>query len=175
MDFPTDRQLSSAPVTAFIERIADFLNRWGLISLYDWHLPMPQGPLLPSHLPSGAPAEPRQGVWIILPLHYPLQGDDDLLKEIARLQRRNAVDLGLPAGLWPVKHVKQQARFIHLIHLETVLRSRFDGKPPRGFVGMVEHATADHLGVELGTVQRLRKWVTKCRAGNRNSIPRLRD
>lgn len=172
---PADARPAPASVATVADRVAGLLDRWGLVALYDWHLPLPQGPFLASELPPGAPTEPRQGVRIILPVHYPLHGDDDLLQEIARLQRLNAIELGLPAGIGPVKHFKQHAQILRLIHLETVLRSRFAGKPPRGFVGALCSAGAKELDVGPDTVKRLRKWVAKYRAGRRDGIAQLRD
>ena len=151
-----------------------FLDRWGLISLAHWHLPLPQGPLLPSPLPAGAPAEPR-GVRIILPLHYPLQGTDDLLRQVADIQRRDAIQAGLPAGMFPVQHAEQHAQMFRLIHLELAVRSRFTGPAPRGFATALNSCAADELGIDLSSARRLRLWVNQCRDGRRATIKRLKD
>jgi hypothetical protein len=38
--------------------------------------------MIPCPALPGAPALPKQGVYIFLPLHYPVLGDDDLLQEV---------------------------------------------------------------------------------------------
>ncbi len=151
-----------------------FLDRWGLISLAHWHLPSPQGPLVPSMLPPGAPAEPR-GVRVILPLHYPLQGTDDLLRQVADTQRRDAAQAGLPEGMFPVRHAEQHAQMFRLIHLELAVRSRFTGPAPRGLATALNSCAADELGIDLSSARRLRLWISQCRDGRRATIKRLKD
>ena len=73
---------ASEATAGFATRLESFLDRWGLIGLASWDLPQPQGPLIPSHLPPGSPALPRHGLHIILPIHYALTGDDNLLDRI---------------------------------------------------------------------------------------------
>jgi len=174
------REPSSVPLIAadgvgFFDQLSVFLDRWGLISLNDWDLPLPQGPLLPSGLPNGAVAEPRHGIRIILPLHYPLLGDDQLLRGIADMQRAAALENDLPAGLASIKHYVQHAQMFRLIHLESVLRSRFLNETPYRFVTVLTSAASCELGVEPGTVKRLRNWIRVCRNGRRDTIARLRD
>ena len=184
--FPIDRyvEIATEPLTgewapgsavAWRRGANPFLDRWGLVSLNGWHLPVPQGPLVPSLLPAGALAEPSHGVRIFLPLHYPLQGDDNLLRAIAAAQSAAARESGLPAGVGPVKHHQQHAQMFRLAHLELVLRGRFAGKCPMGFVTALAGAAAEELGLSDEAVRRLRKWLVACRAGRRNGIPRLRD
>ena len=160
---------------AWRRRINLFLERWGLVSLNGWHLPVPQGPLVPSPLPAGSVAEPSHGVRIFLPLHYPLQGDDNLFRAIASAQSAVARENGLPAGVGPVKHHQQYAQMFRLAHLELVLRGRFVGKRPNGFVTALTGAAAAELGMNGESILRLRKWVVACRAGRRSGIPRLQD
>ncbi len=160
---------------AWRRRVNPFLDRWGLASLAGWHLPVPQGPLIPSLLPAGALAEPSHGVRIFLPLHYPLQGDDNLLRAIAAAQSAAALESGLPAGVGPVQHHQQHAQMFRLAHLELVLRCRFAGKCPKGFVTALTGAAAEELELSGEAVRRLRNWIASCRAGRRDVIPRLRD
>ena len=131
--------------------------------------------MVPSPLPAGSLAEPSHGVRIFLPLHYPLRGDDNLLRAIASAQSAVARENGLPAGVGPVKHHQQYAQMFRLAHLELVLRGRFVGKRPNGFVTALTGTAAAELGVSDEAVRRLRKWVVACRAGRRSGIPRLQD
>lgn len=184
--FPIDRyvEIATPPSTgecvpgsavAWRRKVNRVLDRWGLVSLNGWHLPMPQGPLVPSPLPAGSVAEPAHGVRIFLPLHYPLKGDDNLLHAIAAAQSAVARENGLPAGVGPVEHYQQYAQMFRLAHLELVLRGRFVGNPPKPFVRALTGAAAVELDMSIESVSRLRKWMVACRAGRRNGIRRLRD
>ena len=66
----------SQAAVAFASALVPFLDKWGLAHLASWDLPAPQGPLLPNFLREGSAARPAHGVWVYLPVHYPLQGDD---------------------------------------------------------------------------------------------------
>lgn len=59
-----------------------FCSHWGLTGMATWDLPLPQGPLLPAEFSANSPAMPSHGLHIVLPLHYPLKGSDDLLRQI---------------------------------------------------------------------------------------------
>jgi hypothetical protein len=148
-----------------VESLAAHLDRWGLVALADWRLPDPQGPLLPDGLPAGAPASPRHGVRVFVPLHYPLQGDDDLLRTVKEAQRRAAADLGLPAHAAAVAHVGQFAQILRLDLLETTLRGRWPAEPPRGWSALVGRAGAEALGVTEASVRRLRTDIRKLLSG----------
>lgn len=165
-----DREVSRVPGD-FAALLAAHLDRWGLMSLADWDLPDPQGPLLPSDLPAGAPAEPAHGIRIVVPLHYPLQGDDDLLRQVKLFQEQAVKDSGLPDGLAGVERHGQFAQLFRLVRLEAALRSRWPVPPPRGAVGQIERAAAEVLGVGLETVGRMRKWVAGLRSGTLKTLP----
>ena len=159
----------------FNDLLVAFLNRWGLISLVDWHLPLPQGPLLPSPLATGAAAEPHHGIRINLPIHYPLLGDDALIDRITRMQAQAAKEAGVPAVIGPIRHYEQYAQMFRLFHLETAVESRFRADPPRGYVTQLRCAAAAELGVSPGTVTRMRRWIGECRDGGGDRIRPLPD
>jgi hypothetical protein len=162
-----------AGTLAFVEHLRLFLDRWGLIQLVTWDLPDPQGPLLPNVLSEG-PARPVHGVHLFLPLHYPLQGDDDLLGRVREFQRQQAIELGLPPTFAGIGHHTQYAQMFRLIHLDRAVRGRFDPRPPRGIVSVLEAAAASVLGIGEESVRRLWKWIRTCRRGERQTISRLR-
>lgn len=176
LEGPAGQRTELPPATvAFAADLRTFLDRWGLIQLATWDLPDPQGPLLPDLLPADAPARPAHGVHLFVPVHYPLQGDDDLLRRVREFQRQRASELGLDAGFGGVAHHAQYAQMFRLIHLDWAVRGRFPGRAPRGLVSATEAAASAYLGIGGESVRRLWKWVRACRAGRRATIPRLRD
>jgi hypothetical protein len=140
-----------------------------------WDLPEPQGPLLPNPLLPGAPALPAHGIHLVLPLHYPLQGDEDLLRQVYEFQRQAVRDLGLNESLAGLPHHKAYATMFQIIHLERTARSRLPGgRVFRGFVTHLEGALAGHLGCSIDQVQKYRKAISACRRGRRDRIAWLR-
>ncbi|MBA4192662.1 MAG: hypothetical protein C0467_32245 [Planctomycetaceae bacterium] len=161
-----------AATAAFAVNLRQFLDRWGLTQLATWDLPNPQGPLLPNLLPEG-PARPAYGIHIFVPLHYPLQGDDDLLGRVREFQQQQAAELGLPPGVAGIAHHALYAQMFRLIHLDRAVRGRFQDRGPRGIVSALEAAAAPYLGRGGDSVHRLWKWIRTCRRGDRLTIRRL--
>ncbi|MBX9581064.1 MAG: hypothetical protein K2X87_12215 [Gemmataceae bacterium] len=158
---------------AFAAALRALLDRWGLMSLAAWDLPDPQGPLLPDHLPADAVARPAHGVYVYVPVHYPLQGDDALQRQVAEFQRQQAVGLGIDPSFAGNTHHETYGQMFRVLHLERAVRHRF-ARPPRGLAGGIEAAAAAALRLSTDRVQRLRKWVNACRAGNRSRVRDLR-
>jgi hypothetical protein len=80
---PQSDSESPEEVIQFQEDLNAFLDKWGLMQMLTWDLPAPQGPLLPATSSvSDAPSIPKHGIHLVLPLHYPLTGNDDLLHHI---------------------------------------------------------------------------------------------
>jgi hypothetical protein len=156
------------PFRAFADGLVRFLDRWGLMNLASWDLPNPQGSLLPNLLPEGSPARPAHGVWVYVPVHYPLQGDDALQRQIVGFQRSQVAAQGIDPSFAGNTHHETYERMFRVIHPERAIRRRFD-HPPRGLVGRIEAAL--HLSADR--VQRLRKMITRCRAGRRASVAEL--
>lgn len=157
---------------AFGDALGQLLDRWGLMSLAAWDLPNPQGPLLPSYLPEGAPARPAHGVWVYVPVHYPLQGDDELQRQVAEFQRTQVAALGIDPSFAGNTHHETYERMFRVLHLERAVRGRF-ARPPRGLVGRIEAAAATALHLSVDRVQRLRKMIAACRAGRRAAVREL--
>jgi hypothetical protein len=177
VQFPTT--LSQTELTpeadAFAADVPAFLDRWGLTRLATWELPEPQGPLLPNLLSPEAPALPRHGVHLVLPLHHPLQGDDGLLRRVLDLQRRYAREQGLDDSLAGLPHYKAYAGMFDVLHLERTIRSRLRADHPRrGIVGRMEEAIAAVLGGSLDQVRKFRKAIAACRRGRRARVTWLR-
>jgi hypothetical protein len=167
-----------APLDAVVEYLKElraFLDRWGLTELSTWGLPNPQGPLLPNLLPPGAPAQPAHGIHLFLPLHYPLQGDDDLMRQILDFQRRDARDLGLDESLAGLPHHKGYASLFDVLHLDRSIRARLPpGRPAPGLAVYLEGAVATGLKVSLAQVQKCRKAISACLRGKRDRVRWLR-
>jgi hypothetical protein len=159
----------------FLGDVQTFLDRWGLTGLATWEMPEPQGPLLPSPVLPAALSLPRHGVHLVLPLHYPLQGDDGLLRQVFALQQQFAREQGLDDSLAGLPHYKSYAGMFDVLHLERTVRSRLGANhPPRGFVSRMEEAIADTLGSSLEQVRKFRKAITACRKGHRARVAWLR-
>lgn len=174
---PGESARSPAPtaVAAFAADYDAFCDRWGLLGLASWDLPEPQGPLLPSLLPEGAPALPRHGLHLVLPLHYPLAHDDDLLHRILELQRGLAADRGLDRTLAGLPHHEAYATILEVVHWERVINGRYGRARRRaGFVGLVVEAVAEAVGREVNLIEKWRKAVSACRRGKRSSVKALR-
>jgi hypothetical protein len=151
-----------------------FLDRWGLIGMATWDLPLPQGPLMPTPLPLDARAMPEHGVHIVLPIHYPIQGDDDLLKQIHQSQQQRARELGLNESFSALRHYRAYSNMFDVLHLERAILSRTgESKPPFGFRLRVQQAIAGGLNLSTEAVQAYCKMIAACRKGNRSSIGRL--
>jgi hypothetical protein len=174
---PTSPEDNLAPpaLADFLAAARTFLDRWGLTHMATWDLPAPQGPLLPNPLPAGAPALPSHGVHLVLPLHYPLQGDDGLLRQVLEFQRQSAREQGLDDSLAGLPHYKAYAAMLDVLHLERCIRARRrPGRPVPGLVTLMEGAIAEALGGSLARVQKLRKAVAACRRGHRARVAWLR-
>ena len=87
-----------------------------------WELPEPQGALFPDPLPPRAPARPRQGLHLYLPIHYPLTGDDELLARILQEQRALADQVGLPRSAAGLPHHRAYATILEVLHWERAIR-----------------------------------------------------
>ena len=165
---------SDTELRAFGDALGQLLDRWGLTSLATWDLPNPQGPLLPSYLPVGAPARPAHGVWVYVPVHYPLQGDDELQRQVVEFQQQQAKELNIDPSFAGNTHHETYERMFRVIHLERAVRGRFE-HPPHGLVARIEDAAATALHLSPERVQRLRKMIARCRAGRRAAVRELND
>jgi hypothetical protein len=141
------------------------------MKLADWDLPEPKGPLFDDQLPAGAPASPTHGIRITLPLHYPLQGDDELLKQVKEFQQDAMIALGLPKHLAAIRNHQQFAQIFRLIRVETTLRSRWAKKAPRHAVGLIETAAAVELKISPETVRKMRKLIAALHSEKLQEIP----
>jgi hypothetical protein len=161
-------------LTDFAGAARGLLDRWGLTQMTTWELPAPQGPLLPNPLPPGAPALPARGVHLVVPPHYPLQGDDGLLQQVLDLQRQAAREQGLDESLAGLPHYRAYAHMLEVLHLERSIRARLAGRPLPGFVTRMEEAIAAALGASLAQVRKLRKASAACLRGQRARVAWLR-
>jgi hypothetical protein len=168
---PSGAMPASEERVTFETDFGKFCDRWGLIKLASWDLPEPQGPLLPSPLPAGAAAMPAAGVHIILPLHYPLQGDDALQRRVVQEQRSRAAAQDLDPSMAGLAHHKPYAQIFQVIHLEHVITSRYRrGGRPKGFITQMEMAIALAQGCGLDQIKKLRKAISLCRRGQRAKV-----
>jgi hypothetical protein len=136
-----------------------------------WDLPEPRGPLMPSLLPPPAQAMPRHGVHLIVPIHYPIKGDDDLLQTVQDQQQSLARTLGIDESFAGVPYHRAYEHVFQLIHLERAMRARVPaGQSDRDLVGMIKCAAIDVFNVSEDYVDKLRKGISKCRRGERANV-----
>jgi hypothetical protein len=173
---PENAVMVSDEVAQFSEDLNAFLDHWGLTCMYTWDLPAPQGPLLPATLASqDTPAMPKHGLHIVLPLHYPLTGTDDLLRQIRQLQGNATRGLGIDSSMAGLPHWEVYGQMLDVDLLERTIRSRYGGAGRRsGLVMVMEHTIAETLERSENQIKRLRKGIARCRAGRRTEVPWLR-
>ena len=168
---PPESGLAPEPVAAFQQVLNAFLDRWGLTRMLTWDLPEPQGPMLPSPIPTDAPAMPKHGLHFVLPTHYPLTGTDDLLHQFQEQQASLAKEQGLDTTMAGLPHFEAYGQMLEVDLLERTILSRY-GKPkrPRGLVTVMERSIAEALGLSAHQVQKLRKAIAACRKGKRSTV-----
>ena len=173
--FPLTRSLG-IPDIPFVAALAALCERWELAGLVSWDLPEPLGPQLPIPSTVGLPASAGRGLYLAIPLHYPLLADDELLLDVFKQQLLLARERGLDASLAGLPHYKAYCQILEIVHLERTVESRY-GRP-RGLIKYVRQAAAAMLGITPARVQALRKAVSSCRSGRRAHVaglqPRVR-
>lgn len=172
---PSDASQAGAAVCKFQRDVNAFLDHWGLLHFVTWDLPEPQGPLIPAPMSPDAQSMPQHGVHMVLPTHYPMQGSDGILREIQRQQIELARQNGLDTSLAGLPHHKVYGEMLEVDHFERAVRSRYREKARQaGFVGFLEGALADHLDYTPSNVKRLRKGISACKRGKRETVYWLR-
>jgi hypothetical protein len=158
-------------VVEFQQDLNEFLDLWGLMRMLTWDLPEPQGPLLPAPFAADSPAMPTHGLHLVLPIHYPLTGTDDLLRQIRQQQVYLARDLGVDTSMAGLPHFEVYGQMLEVDFLEMTIRSRY-GRPrsPRGLVTVMEYVIAETMGLSEHQVKKLRKGIAACRAGKRSQV-----
>ena len=94
-----------------------FLERWNLVQMTTWDLPLPYLPLLTQKIWDHT-RHPPHSVYLALPLHYPLQGSDSILEEVARQQRLLAEEADLDASVAGLPHHAMLGQMFEVQHLE---------------------------------------------------------
>jgi hypothetical protein len=173
-ELPRDAVPAAKEIIDFQSMLDAFLDRWSLVQLVTWDLPEPQGPLMPALFAANAPAMPKHGIHIVLPVHYPLTAGDGLLHDIQRQQAQLALDNDLDTSIAGLPHFEILAQMFDVSHIEKTARSRYRSKRGDGFVAALEAAIGAELDVDPDHVTRLRKGISKCLRGRRSSIRWLR-
>ena len=167
---------AAAEVARFRGEANEFLDHWGLIRMVTWDLPEPQIPTIPASLRNDAAAIPRHGLHIVLPLHYPLIGSDELLSGIQRMQASLATQYGLDASIAGLPHHEVLGQMLETEHIEQTIRTRYASRVRRAdFAQAVEHAVADAVGLSVDHVRRLRRAIRACKCGKRETAFLLRS
>jgi hypothetical protein len=147
----------------FLIELHRFLADWELLGLATWDLPLPRGPLLPDPRPSG----PRGRLLLDLPAWFPFEGSDGLAAELRYLR---------PQGQIQLDHAALYASMLGVDFIERAMIARAPdpARPPPGWVKLVIDALADALEISPEHARALRKAISACRRGHRDSVPILR-
>ena len=139
-------------------------NRYGLMQLVTWDLPEPQGPYFTDPLPANSPARPERGLYLYIPLRYPVTGNDDLLTMIStrqlELAQRHNIDQRLARM---TSHVVFSKAF-EIDFLEKAIRSRFK-QEPHGLVGAIQEAVSGELKNDESYIKQLRTEIAARKVG----------
>ena len=171
---PEGSSLAPDPVRAWAADFTEFCDRWGLVGMATWTLPSPQGPHLPSLLPIHSPALPARAVCLILPIHYHLTGDHDLMNTILEQQRELARHHGLDPSVAGLPHYKKYNQILKVTHYEWVIHHRYAQKINQRYsVEAVVEAIAEGTSQSVEQVKRLRKIISQCHSGRRSEVKSL--
>lgn len=152
----------------FIGEFNAFYARWQLQRMATWDLPEPCGANLTGHqLPSNSPVSCftiQLPTSLRLPAHFPLR---NLLEDIQRQQTPEHLRPWLAVqdqqhrdGL---RHGRFGTMFRLAFYLDTVLVSRYRNRLA-GFVGKLDEAFADFLGVGSDSIKKIRLKMAALRA-----------
>jgi hypothetical protein len=169
----------SAPVDDQVRRFQTsldaFLRKWSLVQLTTWDLPLPQGPQIPSPLPSNSPASNFDAIWAAIPLHYPLRNDDGFLDAVQSEQLALAEIKGIDRSAAGLSHHGRYATMFAVQHWERVLSHRLALHKTKGAVTIIIAALATQLGISEDEIRKLRKMISLCRRGRRQEVKELQE
>jgi hypothetical protein len=170
--FPSKSRLFA--ITNFSAAFVSFCDRWGLVGMTSWDLPDPRGLEFPYPLQLGSTADPPNGVFLYVPLHFPLTGHDDILHRIQQHQRDLAAKVGIDPSAVGLRNYKAYAQIFEIVHWERVIRARSERLGhKKTLVVPMEKAIAKHLGISTNQVRKLRKTISACRRGMRQQVAAL--
>jgi hypothetical protein len=174
-NLPEGARPASNAAGRFASELQAFLDRWELMHLATWDLPCPQGPLFPNPLPEGSPAVPAQGIQNIVPVHFPIQRNDDLEHAVTRQQHVLAKDKGIDPSIAGLPHHDAYGQVLQVRHLESIIVQRYTQvRRPKGFMTRIEEAIAAALDCGVDNIQKIRKAISQCLRGKRASVSWLR-
>ena len=172
---PENSSAANRELSAFFSQYEEFLDRWGLLRMATWDLPLPQGPLLPAPLPAAAAAAPTHGIHLVLPIHYRIQDNDGLVDKILDLQEQAVRQLGIDPSFAGLPHSEAYGQMFEILHLERAIRSRErPGNTLHGHGLTMEAAMESCTGAKVATVQKYRTAISACLRGERGKIRMLR-
>jgi hypothetical protein len=172
---PKNSTVANTQLSAFLSQYEEFLDRWGLLRMATWDLPLPQGPLLPAPLPVAAAAAPTHGIHLVLPVHYRIQDNDGLVDKILDLQEQAVRQLGIDPSFAGLPHSEAYGQMFEILHLERAIRSRErPGNTLHGHGLAMEAAMASCIGPKVATVQKYRTAISACLRGERSKVRMLR-
>lgn len=142
----TESQMVSPSEVEFTRALNAFLDRWGLMGLATWDLPLPQGPLLPAMNALQIMQTPGAAVHIALTAWQ--NPGRELVEELREHLAIQAESHDLPNSSKRIQLCGKHASFLEIHYLRLALRSRFTEKPPLGFSGAFKDVVARVLGIQ---------------------------
>lgn len=163
----------SKTAKGFHSSLVNFFNRFGLMQLVTWELPEPQGPYFSDPLPANSPARPERGLYLYIPLSYPVTRNDDLLEMISRRQLEMARSLKMDERLARLtSHVTYSHAFA-IDFLDRAIQSRFKTEP-RGLVAAIQEAASRVINKQESYVKELRTEIAARKAGRLKKVRTLK-
>jgi hypothetical protein len=163
---------AEANLARFGWSLEQLLDRWGLQQLVTWELPEPQGPLLPVPRTQNPAFMPQHGLQFFVPTHYSVSSTDTLQSKIRHQQIRLAHEHQVDSSSAGMSHSEVYGHMLEIVHLERTIASRY----PKRYraVQAIERAAAAVLGYKLEYVRKLRRAISACRRGKKDSISWLK-
>jgi predicted metal-dependent phosphotriesterase family hydrolase len=115
---------------------------------------------------------PTQGIHNVIPTHYPIQHHDDLQRSVQRQQQQLVKEKGIDPTLAGLAHHVAYAQILKIQHLKGTIVGRYghDDRLPTGFMTRVEDAMAAALSCSVDNIKKLRKAISNCLRGKRDSV-----
>jgi hypothetical protein len=161
-------EIEPAPdlMSEFIAEFDRFCDEWHLLGMTTWLLPHVRGP---HWVPEIAPEDAlrRGDLTVTTPWHFPVLAEDGLGRVLEAEHRRQAAERGVEdTDSW-----QTYANLLDVYFWENVLLPRYSKQQrAKQFRTQMEMVQADILGLSVGRVQKLHKWLRALQSGKLKSL-----
>lgn len=174
--FPLQRSVVHLPTadsdgnaSNFLVSFQAFCNSYGLAKLVTWDLPEPQGPFFSDPLPANTPARPEKGLYLFIPIAYPVTGNDDLLSMISQKQVELAQNYEVDERLAKIRAHRSFSKAFEIDFLEKAIRSRFM-QEPWGLVSVIQASVSEAIQQKESHVKQLRTEIAARKNGRPKNV-----